>query len=178
MPSFSLTHSPGKAAATGEDSIPCAMTQCETGTVSPPGWLLAWQQSHWDRCTCLTADVNTGRVPGDAYTMRDDCKESRLHLTIHTEVFLHIKNNQSQGAWGIWGAYNSTSISILCMTNPSHRVMKGPCHDSKKCWSLVLKPGEESRSPETWFISPCCHHCIKVPVPLTLQHRSPFTGGV
>lgn len=108
----------------------------------------------------------------------------------HTQ---HVKNNHPQGTWGVWGTYNSpglvllgflvtglwllnltvavslkavnTSISILHTTKQGHRAVKWPSQDRTKCWSLIVKLREESRSPETWFNRSYCHYCTEVPFP-------------
>lgn len=97
-----LTLSPGKAAAAGECYIACATAQREWGTVSPPRWLLAWQQPPWGWYTCLTADADTGRAPANhphcESWLQWACKECRLHRVPNTELLLHIKNNHSRCA--------------------------------------------------------------------------------
>lgn len=53
--------------------------------------------------------------------------------------------------------------------------VKWPHRDRKMCWSLIVKPREESRSPEKCFKKPCC---TKGPFPVRLQHKCFLTGAV
>lgn len=90
LPSFSLTPCPGKAAATGQHHIPCAMAQHRL-SIHP-----ADSRAPWDgACAHSWSQQRDGSCKPPTLGEPPDMGSSRVpvHSLLSTELFLHIKND-------------------------------------------------------------------------------------
>lgn len=110
MPSFSLTVSPGKAAATGQHHtlVPWLGTGCPSTqlTAEPLGkvhTLHCWSKHRNSSCRPPTLGeptaMGSNRVP--------------VHCTLNTEHFQYTKNDHSKCVWGAQGVYSRPGLALL-----------------------------------------------------------------